>query len=106
MRALVSSLSATPAPGAVEGTDYPTLVHTATIAAGATSTLVTIDPRLAPFNDTILEFTESVTLTLGAVVNVAPDAGSDITVPTPAPTATLTILDDDAGYVGGELYTE
>jgi large repetitive protein len=67
---------------ATAGTDYSGAAATVTIAAGATTATLTIDPTA----DTVVEADETVTLTI--------DAGAGYSVGSPA-SATATILNDD-----------
>lgn len=85
---------------AVEGTDFASQVKTAIIPAGSTTVSVVIDP-VTVGNDTVLEGSESVVITLLAVANVAPDAGADIKISSVVGenTASINILDDDKAYV-------
>jgi len=86
--------------GADEGFDYATTTGVVEIPAGSLSAFVFIDP-VTVGDDTVLENPEDVIITLTGVSNVSPDAGADITVSSVlgANTATLTIFDDDYGYV-------
>ena len=75
---------------AVEGTDFANLSGSVTILAGQTS--ATID--IAVLDDSILESTESVTVTLDDVTAGDPSISLGTSI-----TATVTITDDDSGEV-------
>ena len=75
---------------AVEGTDFANLSGSVTILAGQTS--ATID--IAVLDDSILESTESVTVTLDDVTTGDPSISLGTSI-----TATVTITDDDSGEV-------
>ena len=76
---------------AASGVDFTALSGTVTIAAGSTST--TID--VAVLDDSILENSETVIVTLGSVSS----GDADITIDATADTATVTIADDDTATV-------
>ena len=86
--------------GAVEGIDFANTTGSVTIPAGELSAPVFIDPTVVG-NDTILENPEDVVITLTGVTNTSPDAGADISLASDLSDieATLTIVDDDFGFV-------
>ena len=76
---------------ALGGTDFGTLSGTVTIDAGDTA--ATID--VSVIDDSLVELSETVTLTLGSITSGDPDIGIDGT----SDSATVTIADDDSALV-------
>ncbi len=77
---------------AKSGDDYSTLDGTVTIAAGTTSSTISVPV----FDDLIVEGTESVTVTLTGITNSSPG----VSIETGADTASIDIVDNDTATVG------